>query len=113
MYAIRSYYEPVVSVSQGPENSPKTTRANNLLFSMQHHLPLQTASSHRITSYNVCYTKLYTGCQHFFPQVTHTWLDIQYWLSIQCQDRIVFVGDSGVSRLYKDGIGAAYSYNFV
>ena len=23
-------------------------------------------------------------------------------------DRIVFVGDAGVSRLYKDGIGAAY-----
>ncbi len=25
-----------------------------------------------------------------------------------CGDRIVFIGDSGVSRLYKDGIGAAY-----
>jgi flavin-dependent dehydrogenase len=39
----------------------------------------------------------------------HCWPRINVRAAIQpYADRIVFIGDSGVSRLYKDGIGAAY-----
>jgi flavin-dependent dehydrogenase len=46
-------------------------------------------------------------------QVPQTYCHCSPRINIECSpapyaDRIVFIGDSGASRLYKDGIGAAY-----